>query len=56
MLSLEQWLKIAREAKDAGMLFLLITGGEPFLWPQFWELYEALSEMGFLITSIPMHR
>ena len=50
MLSLEQWLKIAREAKDAGMLFLLITGGEPFLWPQFWELYEALSEMGFLIT------
>ena len=50
MMSLEQWLQIAKEAKEAGMLFLLLTGGEPFLWPHFWELYEALTEMGFIIT------
>lgn len=50
MMSLEQWLQVAKEAKEAGMLFLLITGGEPFLWPHFWELYEELVKMGFLIT------
>lgn len=49
-MELEKWLKLAREAKEAGMLFLLITGGEPFLWPHFWELYEELVQMGFLIT------
>ena len=26
-----------------GLLYLLITGGEPFLWPDFWELYEYVS-------------
>lgn len=46
----EQWLQIAREAREEGMLYLLLTGGEPFLWPEFWELYEELSHMGFLIS------
>ena len=50
MLTLEQWLKIAEEAKDAGMLYLLLTGGEPFLWPDFWELYERLISMGLLVS------
>lgn len=49
-MSLERWLQIAKEAREAGMLFLLITGGEPFMWPDFWELYEELTRMGFLIT------
>lgn len=50
MVTLEQWLAIAKEARDAGMLYLLLTGGEPLLWPDFWELYKALSEMGFLLS------
>lgn len=50
MMALDQWLEIAREARDAGMLYLLLTGGEPFLWPGFWELYEQLTRMGFLIS------
>ena len=50
MMTLEQWLHIAREAKQAGMLYLLLTGGEPFLWPDFWELYEQLTAMGFLVS------
>lgn len=50
ILTLEQWRQIAKEAKDAGMLYLLLTGGEPFLWPDFWVLYEELIEMGFLIS------
>lgn len=50
MVTLEQWLEIARQARDQGMLYLLLTGGEPFLWPDFWKLYEQLVQMGFLIS------
>lgn len=50
MVTMAQWLSIAEEAKEAGMLYLLLTGGEPLLWPGFWELYEQLSKMGFLIS------
>ena len=50
MMTLEQWLQIAKEAREAGMLYLLLTGGEPFLWPDFWELYEQLIRMGFFIS------
>ncbi len=50
ILTLNDWRRIAREAKEAGMLFLLLTGGEPFLWPDFWTLYEELIEMGFLVS------
>ena len=46
----EEWLEIARQAKDAGMLYLTLTGGEVFASPGFRELYEQLSQMGFLIT------
>lgn len=50
IITLEQWLEIAHQAQDAGMLYLLLTGGEPLLWPHFWELYEALIQMGFLVS------
>ncbi len=45
----EDWLRIAKELKEAGTLFLLLTGGEPFLYPNFRKLYEALHGMGFLL-------
>lgn len=45
----EEWLNIARQAKEAGMLYLILTGGEVFVRPGFRELYEELSKMGFLI-------
>lgn len=50
MMTLEQWKTLADEAKNAGMLYLLLTGGEPFLWPDFWELYEYLADKGFVIS------
>lgn len=46
----KEWLNIAEQARDAGMLYLLLTGGEPLLWPDFWSLYEELIRMGFLIS------
>lgn len=48
--TLGQWLTTAREIRDAGTLYLLLTGGEPFLWPDFWTLYEELIQMGFLVS------
>lgn len=48
----EEWLEIARQAKEAGMLYLTLTGGEVFTRPKFKELYLALSEMGFLIQIL----
>ena len=48
--TLEDWRRIAREAREAGMLYLLLTGGEPLLWPDFWTLYEELVDMGFLVS------
>ena len=50
ILTLEDWRRIAREARDAGMLELLLTGGEPLLWPDFWTLYEELVDMGMLVS------
>ena len=46
----EKWLKLAREASEEGMLYLLLTGGEPFLYPNFRYLMESLHKMGLLIT------
>ena len=50
ILTLDDWRRIAHEAKNAGMLELLLTGGEPLLWPDFWTLYDELTDMGFLIS------
>ncbi len=45
-----QWLALAKEARDAGMLYLLLTGGEPFSHPDFREIMEGLHPMGLLIS------
>ena len=50
ILTLEDWLSIAKDAHAAGMLDLLLTGGEPLLWPDFWTLYETLVDMGLQIS------
>ncbi len=50
ILTLEQWKRIGDEALDSGLLFLLLTGGEPFLWPDFRELYEHLHRQGALLS------
>ena len=50
MKTLKEWMLLAQEACDAGMLYLLLTGGEPTIWPDFWELYEELIQMGLLVS------
>lgn len=49
-LTAEQWLELGRQARDQGMAFLLLTGGEPTIRPDFCEIYEGLAQMGLSIT------
>lgn len=50
IMTLNDWRRVAEQAREAGMLYLLLTGGEPFLWPDFWTLYDELVSMGFVIS------
>lgn len=50
ILTLDDWRKIAKDAHAAGMLDVLLTGGEPLLWPDFWTLYEELVDMGLQVS------
>ncbi len=52
LLSAYEWLEIAEQAKKEGTLYLTLTGGEPFLHPEFWRIYSELNKMGFLITVL----
>lgn len=45
-----EWLALAKEAKEAGFVFLLLTGGEPTLREDFIEIYEGLVRMGLSIS------
>lgn len=46
----EEWIELAKQAREEGLLFLLLTGGEPFLVENFKELYIELHKMGFCIS------
>lgn len=46
----QDWLELAKQCRQAGTLYLLLTGGEPFLYPGFKELYLELHKMGFLLA------
>lgn len=46
----DEWIRMAEQARDAGTLGLLLTGGEVMLRPDFCEIYEAIAKMGFLLT------
>lgn len=48
----DQWLEIARQAKEMGTLYLTLTGGEPLTHPEFWTIYQELNKMGFLISVL----
>jgi len=48
-LTTAQWIRLAEEARDAGLLFLTLTGGEVFLREDFRIIYEKLTKLGFII-------
>lgn len=46
----EEWLEIGRQMKEAGTMLLLLTGGEPLLYPEFKEVYLGMKELGMVLT------
>ena len=49
-LSAERWKELIGEIKEAGCLYLLLTGGEPLLRQDFPEIYAHAKRNGFLVT------
>jgi len=49
-LTAKQWLDLAQAARDQGMVFALLTGGEPFVRKDFFEIYGAMKAMGLLVS------
>lgn len=50
MKSAKEWISIAKEAASMGTLFILLTGGEPLLHPEFKEIYLNLLNLGIYVT------
>lgn len=48
--SAKEWIQLGEQAKKSGMMYLLLTGGEPFLRPDFQEILAGLHQMGFVIS------
>ena len=48
--SASDWLSIAEQAKTHGLLFILLTGGEPFIHPEFREILSGLHNQGFIVS------
>ena len=49
MIGGKQWIDWGREATEKGMLYLLLTGGEPLTHPDFREIYTELHKLGLMI-------
>ncbi len=50
LLDKNRWLELAEECRDLGMLYPLITGGEPFLHPDFREIMAGMLDMGMQVS------
>ena len=46
----KEWVDLGKEMAEAGTLFLLLTGGEPLLHPNFQEIYLGLRKLGMILT------
>ena len=50
LLSAEYWLKVADEAVEQGLLYLLLTGGEPFMHGEFKKIMRGMLERGVQVS------
>lgn len=51
-LTADQWIRLAEQARDAGVLYLNLTGGEVMARRDFEKIYTAIAEMGFNLTVL----
>lgn len=45
----EDWIRLKREMAEAGVLFLLLTGGEPLLFLDLRKFYVKLKKIGMIL-------
>lgn len=50
LLPAEMWIDYAKQAKQEGLLFPLLTGGEPFLRQDFQDIYSGIYELGMQVS------
>ena len=50
LISADKWIELAEKCREKGMLYLLLTGGEPLTHPEFKEIYTAVRNMGFVVS------
>ncbi|HOV48909.1 MAG TPA: radical SAM protein [Anaerolineae bacterium] len=48
-LSFKQWRSIFDQVADAGTLWVLLTGGDPLLHPDFEQIYTYVKRKGFIV-------
>ena len=46
----KEWLEVGNQMQQSGTLFVLLTGGEPLLHPDFQEIYLGLRNLGMILT------
>lgn len=51
-LTADQWIMLAKQARDAGVLYLNLTGGEVLARRDFEKIYRAIAGMGFNLTVL----
>ena len=50
-LSFKEVDRILKEAKQLGIYFITISGGEPFIWPHLFEMFEKHNDMYFQVYT-----
>lgn len=48
--SAQKWSDLANECQKQGMLNLLLTGGEPLLRKDFFEIFESCKKLGMMVS------
>ncbi len=51
-LTLDQWKHVLREIRGAGVLYVVLMGGEAMLHPEFWAIAEYAAGLGFSLSMI----
>ena len=51
-LTKDQWFDILHKLRDAGILYLILMGGEAMMSPYFWDILKKACDMGFHVSMI----
>ncbi len=49
-LAAEEWVRIAQDGVENGLVFITLTGGEIFLRPDFFKIYTPIRKMGVILN------